>query len=193
MPNKQSISEKFEILIFRTPPHVRFWLAVALIASVIAYPYFANLYDTNQLEERLKNHVPNNWIEKCLIAPYKKINEFEYNFKLQLERTYEERIASFGKPIEASHSELDSSLTSGFGGLVKSFERSTAKRAAEILDSTNEGRRYTNLLYDAYRKYCIMEEACGDGRYGEYKSCMINGPIWSNSDWEYPIMWHLTE
>jgi hypothetical protein len=184
--NKRTFKSMIQSILSKTPRLVWF---ILFVGGIYSFNYLKDLYDANQLEERLKTGKVNNLIEKCLVRPYRKIKEFESTFEMELELSSKERTRQFFSYSERS----DSNSVLDADNMQQWFDKDVELNVAELKKWTEKSRKYTTWLYDAYREYCIMEEACGDGRYGEYSSCMRQGPIWSNSEWQYPILWSLSD
>ena len=174
--------------ISKVPSYV--W-CILFVCGIYLFGYLKGLYDAHQLEGRLKTGKTDTMVEKCLVLPYEKIKKFESTFEMELELSSKEGTRELLSYVARRDSNLNS--ISDASSIQEWFDKDVELRSAEIEMFTEDSRKYTTWLYDAYREYCIMEEACGDGRYGKYSTCMKQGPIWSKSEWRYPMLWSLSD
>ena len=170
------------------------WIwGVLFFAGLLSVNPIKDYYDTKKLKSRIVNNEPKSWRDTCLIRAHKQITDFQAAFKVELENRRKElmKLSIFDiRNQESAPSMMD---FKNYGGLNDFFEASYEYDVKELEEVTEESRLFTNMLYDAYREYCISETACYSGGYSQYVSCMNHGPKWSASDWEYPIMWSLYE
>ncbi|MFT4987164.1 MAG: hypothetical protein ACI8U0_002811 [Flavobacteriales bacterium] len=159
------------------------------IGGFYLYGVLKDMYDTNQLEQRLVNRKPANYSERCLVNAYHQIKKFESNFELELEA----RNLEFIDEIRSGELHKNPPSMTGFENIDDWLDSRTQFYEDDLKEVTERSFKYSFMLYGAFREYCITEAACQDDGYDGYKKCMKYGPVWSSNDWEYPIMWSLDE
>ena len=172
----------------RVPAGVWGVLFVALLLSIKP---MKNADDSWQLESMLVNNEPETWRDQCLVKAYRDFTAFKSSFEHSL-KSHNDSFMSRMKEWEVRRANEPTILDhEKYEGLDEFFDAHYAHMRNGLKEDTAHSKKVSFTLYDGYREYCLSEAACFTGEYQHYTYCMRNGPRWSLSGWEYPIMWNL--